>query len=89
MEFEFDQGKSQVNLAKHGLDFEQARGLWDDPDLLQVRARTTDEPRWLVVARLEGRIWAAVITYRGDTIRIISVRRARQEEATLYEGEDI
>lgn len=81
--------KSRVNCSKHGIDFEAAQGLWDDPDLLEVPARTEDEPRYLVVAKLYGKHWSAVITYRSDVIRIISVRRSRQEEVTLYESSEV
>jgi len=86
MEFEFDPAKSRSNLKKHGIDFEQAQGIWDDPDLLEVPARTTDEPRFLVIGLIEGRHWSAVVTPRGDRIRIISVRRSREEEVALYES---
>lgn len=89
MDFEYDPAKSRANQAKHGIDFAQAEPLWDDPDLLEIPARTVDEPRFLVIARMHGRHWSAVITYRGDRIRIISVRRARVEEVKLYESEGI
>lgn len=84
--FEFDEAKSQTNKAKHGIDFVEAQALWSDPDLLEVPARTEDEPRYLVIGMLEGKHWSAVITYRGSNLRIISVRRARAEEVALYEG---
>ena len=61
----------------------------DDPDLLEIPARTTDEPRFLVIGRIGTRHWSAVITYREDRIRLISVRRARKEEVALYEDESI
>ena len=86
IEFEYDQRKSTSNLSRHGIDFDTARGLWLDPDLLEVPARTEDEPRFLVVGRLGDKHWSAVITYRGSSIRIISVRRSRIEEVKLYEG---
>ena len=86
MEFEYDEAKSLSNQAKHGIDFEHAKGLWDDPDLLEIPARTSDEPRFLVVGRVAGKHWSAIVTYRRDRIRIISVRRSRQEEIDLYEG---
>ena len=79
IEFEYDQKKSASNLNKHGIDFDTARGLWLDPDLLEVPARTEDEPRFLVVGRLGDKHWSAVITYRGSCIRIISVRCSRIE----------
>ncbi len=52
---------------------------------IEVPARTVGEPRWLVVGWMGGRHWSAVVTYRGDRIRIISVRRARDEEIEIYE----
>lgn len=84
--FEFDEAKSQSNKAKHGMDFVEAQALWDDPWLLEIPARTVDEPRSLVVGVLDGKHWSAVITYRGNSIRIISVRRARAKEVALYES---
>ena len=84
--FEFDERKSQGNLKKHGIDFVDAQALWEDPDLLEIPARTTDEPRYLVIGRIEGKHWSAVITPRGGNIRIISVRRSRIEEVAVYES---
>jgi len=89
MDFEYDPDKSRRNHQKHGIDFEQAQALWDDPDLLEIPAKTVDEPRFLVVGRMDGRHWSAVITYRNGRIRLISVRRARKEEVALYENESI
>ena len=85
MNFEFDLLKSAVNQAKHGIDFLDAQALWSDPALLEIPARTTDEPRFLVIGRIHRKHWSAVITYRGQTIRLISVRRSRLEEVQLYE----
>ena len=84
--FQFDSEKSQANLIKHGIDFVQAQQLWDDPNLVVVQAKSDDEPRSLVIAQLGGKAWSAVITVRGEGIRIISVRRARPAEVALYEG---
>lgn len=89
MDFEFDLGKSAANKHKHGIDFERARLLWNDPKLLEIPARTEDEQRWLVIGMLDGKHWSAVITRRSDNIRIISVRRSRDDEVALYESEDI
>ncbi|WP_457767944.1 BrnT family toxin [Cyanobium sp. ULC084] len=85
MEFAFDQAKSELNLAKHGIDFLAAQQLWSDSELLELPARTTGEPRFLVVGRIGLRHWSAVITYRDQCIRLISVRRSRPEEVELYE----
>ena len=86
MTFEFDPKKSASNRRKHGIDFIEAQVLWADPDLVEIPARTTDEPRSLVIGMIEDRHWSAVITPRGDRTRIISVRRARPEEIEIYEG---
>jgi uncharacterized DUF497 family protein len=85
MEFTFDPAKSATNLAKHGIDFLQAQVLWQDPGLLEIPARTTGEARFLVIGRIGTRHWSAVITYRQQAIRLISVRHSRPEEIDLYE----
>jgi uncharacterized DUF497 family protein len=84
-QFEYDPEKSRANEVKHGIDFVRAQALWDDPNLLEIPARTVGEARFLLIGRLQEELWSAVVTYRGDRVRIISVRRARQEEKTLYE----
>jgi uncharacterized DUF497 family protein len=86
MEFEFDAVKSGKNLEKHGIDFVQAQALWDDPDRIEIPARTEDEPRSLVVGRIGSQHWSAVVTYRNEKTRIISARRSRREEVQLYES---
>jgi len=86
MNFEFDPEKSDVNKIKHGINFVEAQDLWDDIDLLEIPAKTSDEPRFLVIGRIGEKHWTGIITYRSDNIRIISVRRARDEEIELYES---
>jgi uncharacterized protein len=86
VEFEFDEAKSRANRAKHGIDFVEAQALWLDEMIVEIPARTVDEPRLVMVGRIEGRHWSAVITYRGQRIRIISVRSSRAEEVAIYEG---
>jgi len=84
--FQYDTKKSLTNLKKHGIDFEQAQMLWEDPNLLELTARSEDEPRSLIVARLNVHYWSAIVTYRDDEVRIISVRRSRTAEVELYES---
>ena len=84
--FEFDEAKSQANFSKHGINFIDAPLLWHNPRLLEIPAKTEDEPRYLMIGLIEGKHWSAVITYRGTTIRIISVRRSRTEEVIFYES---
>ena len=86
MEFEFDPQKSERNLAKHGIDFSDAQQLWNDSNFLEIPARTDDEPRSIVIGLIGTKHWSAVITNRGDKIRIISVRRSRVEEVEWYES---
>ena len=85
-EFEFDDKKSNLNLNKHGIDFIEAQYLWDDPDYIEVQARSDNEPRSLAIGRIAEKHWSAVITYRENSIRIISVRRSRILEIKLYES---
>lgn len=81
--FEFDVVKSESNRAKHGIDFVEAQGLWSDPMLLEIPAKTDDEPRYLVIGLMDGKHWSAAITYRGANVRLTSVRRARRRGGTL------
>ena len=86
MEFEFDPVKSRLNQQKHGMDFTEAQALWQDPLRIEVPARTVDEPRWLVIGQIGSKHWSAVITYRQQRVRLISVRRSRDEEVAIYES---
>jgi uncharacterized protein len=86
LEFEFDPAKSETNLAKHGIDFTAAQSIWRDMHRIEVPARTTDEPRWMVIGQIDGRCWSAVVAYRDGHVRIISVRRSRESEVAIYEG---
>jgi uncharacterized protein len=85
-EFGFDPAKGTANLVKHGIDFDAAQSIWRDPRRVEVPARTTDEPRWMVIGQIDGRCWSAVVTYRDDYVRIISVRRSREGEVATYES---
>jgi uncharacterized DUF497 family protein len=86
MDFEFDPTKNATNKVKHGIDFVEAQKLWEDRDRLLVPARTEDEERFLLIGKLGRKHWSVIFTYRGEAIRIISVRRAREEEVNAYEN---
>jgi len=86
MDFEFDPNKSQLNRQKHGLDFVDAQNLWLDDARVIIPAKTTDEPRFAIIAQWDGRLWTGIFTMRNQRIRLISVRRARVEEKELYES---
>ena len=62
------------------------QALWVDPELIELSVKSEDEPRFLVIGLIDKKHWSAVITYRGSTIRIISVRRSRKKEVKLYES---
>jgi uncharacterized DUF497 family protein len=87
MQFEFDPSKSASNKVKHGIDFEQAEALWQDENGVTLVSNFGDEERFLYVAKMPktGKLWAAIFTYRGAAIRLISVRRAREKEVQTYE----
>jgi len=86
MEFEFDPRKSESNKKKHGIDFNEAQALWDDPEVIEIPVRTSDESRFLAIGKISGKHWSGVITYRKGKTRIISVRRSWKEEVDIYES---
>jgi uncharacterized protein len=85
-QFEFDENKSESNKQKHGIDFIKIQALWEDSDRVEIPARTEDEPRYLIIGKIENIIWSVIITYREDKIRIISARRSREREVIIYES---
>jgi len=87
MRFEFDAAKSAANKIKYSIDFIEAQAIWNDPDRLEIPARSTNEPRYLVIGQIAQTTWSATVTYRHEeTIRLISVRRARANERKHYLG---
>jgi uncharacterized DUF497 family protein len=89
LRFVFDEAKSTLNEEKHGIDFIEAQVLWEDPDRLEIPAMTKGEPRHAIIGKIGQKEWTAIITYRGDAIRIISVRRAHEKEAKCYNDRGI
>lgn len=84
--FEWDIEKSKTNQFKHGISFEQAQRLWNDPLHLEIPAKFVDEPRSMVIGSIDKEIWSAIFTVREDKIRIISVRKSRTNEKELYKS---
>jgi len=89
VDFEYETEKSAANKRKHDIDFEEAQELWLDPAAVEIPARVTDEPRWVVIGKIGEKHWSAVITRRNESIRLISVRRSRDEEVELYESDEV
>ncbi len=86
MFFEYDENKSKSNQLKHGIDFEEAKRLWQDPYAFEIPSLSCSDEDSLVIGRIDSKNWTAIITYRGKNIRIISVRRSRKQEEKLYES---
>jgi hypothetical protein len=82
--FEFDPRKSESNKAKHGIDFVEAQELWKS-EIALLSAKDTSEKRYIATGIIGQRHWSAIITYRGGTIRIISMRSATEREIETYE----
>ncbi len=85
MQFEYDRSKSKTNKEKHGIDFEEGKEIWTSP-VVEIRSKYDDEPRKLVIGHIKQKFWTAIITIRNGIIRIISIRRSREEEKKLYEN---
>ena len=88
MIFEWDPAKSESNRKKHGIDFQAAKELWHDEHRIEIYAPHPVENRSIIIGQFQGKLWTCVYTMRGDTSRIISVRRSRKKEVELYEKEN-
>ena len=83
-------GKNEINQAKHGVDFETAQLVFDDPFCVTFVERVMDcEERWHAIGSIENVIVLVVVhTYRiessDEVIRIISARPATRQERKLY-----
>ena len=86
MEFEYDPIKSRSNKQKHGIDFEQAKALWEDEDRLVIPARSATEARFAILGKIRNKIWVGFCTHRGPAVRIFSVRRAHEKEKQQYDS---
>jgi uncharacterized DUF497 family protein len=89
MTFAYDPDKSAENKRKHGIDFEEAQALWADPALVEIPARTSDEFRGLLIGKIGEKHRSGVFALRGDSVRLISVRRSREREIAIDESQDI
>jgi uncharacterized DUF497 family protein len=86
MQFEWDEKKSRANKSKHGIDFNVATELWNDPDRIKIQTNFAHEHRNALIGKIGAKLWTVIFTQRVAAIRIISVRRARKKEAKLYEN---
>ena len=88
MEFEWDEAKSVTNKSKHGIDFDTAREMWNDSNRVEIQTPYPLEDRNILISKIGEKLYTAIFTYRGNAIRIISVRHARKKETTLYEKKE-
>jgi uncharacterized protein len=91
--FEWDDNKNRKNRVKHGVSFETATGVFEDPDLITRQDREVEgEQRWQTIGYAEGVLTVAHTAVEAGTdeiIRIISARPATSTERKLYEKKDI
>ncbi|MFN0279105.1 MAG: BrnT family toxin [Pyrinomonadaceae bacterium] len=85
MDFEYDPQKSESNKIKHGIDFEAAQAIWKDPNAFDVPSDYYGEDRFLAIGEINGTLWTAIVTMRDEIVRIISVRRSRDNERQAYD----
>lgn len=86
-EFEYDINKSNSNKQKHGIDFEEAKALWEDNSALIIPANVIDtETRFALISKIEEKCYLVIFSIRHDRYRIISVRRCRKNEEDGYES---
>ena len=86
MEFEWDEAKAKRNLAKHGVRFDGALHVFDDPDvvLMETFRANDQEDRFKAVGKIGDRMFTVIFTQRTGAIRLISARRANAGEEREY-----
>jgi uncharacterized DUF497 family protein len=80
VEFEWDENKNTTNIEKHGIDFREAKRIWEADPIEISRSTRSGEERILVAGETEGRFITVVYTKRGENIRIISARKSNRKE---------
>jgi len=85
-DYEWDPDKAASNLSKHGVDFADAVGVFEDDRALTIEDTSTTEERFKTLGTdFTGRLLVVVYTYRGDRIRLISARKATAPQRNAYE----
>ena len=87
MEFEWDETKNKINLEKHGLPLSGAQVMWESL-VLELESEQAGEARKLAIGKIGGKFWTVNFTLRGETVRLISSRRSRENEKKLYHEKD-
>lgn len=89
MEIEFDTDKDAANMAKHGVSLAYGAKVFDDGDVLIVPTiRDEDrEDRYKAIGLIDGKLWTAILVYRGSVVRFLSVRRSNPSEQRSYHSD--
>ena len=87
MNYQWDPAKAAANLKKHGVEFADAVGVFDDPGAITIEdPDAAGEQRFLSIGLdVLGRLIVVAFTYRGDDLRLISARKATRREISIYE----
>ena len=86
MNYEWDLNKARANLRKHGVSFADAVAVFADERALTIADEHPDEERFITLGvDAFDRVLVVVYTYRGETIRIISARKATAYERQQYQ----
>lgn len=85
-EFEWDENKNRSNIRKHDVSFEDVLAIWNDPMLAIVHLASSPEDRWAAIGQAgKDDYLTAIITYRGEKVRIISARQSTKREVDVYD----
>ncbi len=87
MTFEWDDHKAETNLADHKVSFEQAKRVFDDPLAVPFKDEahsSADEDRYVLIGMSMVGLLFVSFTYRNNTIRLISARRASRRMQRIY-----
>ena len=86
MQFEWDEDKAAANLEKHGVDFVDARAVFRDEEVLisEDKRRIYGKPRFEALGLIDERLHVVIYTFRAETCRIISARKANKREQRRY-----
>lgn len=90
LQFEWDDAKAARNLADHGVGFDAATSVFNDPFALEWLDDREDygEDRYVILGSVEGRLLYVAYTMRDEKIRIISARGAGPHERRKYHEEN-
>lgn len=84
MDFEWDEAKRQSNLRKHQIDFIDVQAVFDSRPTVSRVSRHATELRFLTTGEIDGVFYTVIWTWRDESIRLISARRARDAETRNY-----